>query len=194
MPTKPDMGPFPAPSEDEPDWEYWGRTDACSVHDAALLSLNLSPDKFGPGRAYMPDAQLRDYTNRGALLIERWKLQCTDVDEPWFVREVDIHHSATFLIELGFDVPEPMQQLWRGQIEPAPDEPPLESVADRRLRRLARLRELGGDLRRTGTGWHTVGRRGALAALAREEAAAGRRMSDRSDVRDDLIAAVAAAS
>lgn len=65
-----------------------------------------------------------------------------------------------------------------------------ESPQQRRERRLARLRELGGDLRQAGTGWQTWGKRGALAALVREEAAAGRPMADRKDVRSDLIAAL----
>lgn len=67
-----------------------------------------------------------------------------------------------------------------------------EDPNERRRRRLARLRELGGDMRRSGEGaWQMTVVRGALAALVREEAAAGRPMADKSDVRADLAAAMA---
>jgi|GEM_PF-6859007 len=65
-----------------------------------------------------------------------------------------------------------------------------ESPSHRRTRRLARFRELGGDLRQAGKGWQTCGQRGALAALVREEATADRPMADKTDVRKDLIAAL----
>lgn len=67
-----------------------------------------------------------------------------------------------------------------------------EDAAGRQRRRLARLRELGGDMRRAGAVWQCSGRRGALAELVREEAAAGRPRADKSDVRRDLIAAMEA--
>lgn len=76
-----------------------------------------------------------------------------------------------------------------GDAAKATSEPP----AQRRQRRLARLRQLGGHMRRAGDGWQVTGRRGALAALVREEAAAGRPMADKTDVRADLAAAAAAA-
>lgn len=55
-----------------------------------------------------------------------------------------------------------------------------EMPAERRARRLARLRELGGDFEVAGTGCRTTGDRGALARLVSEEQAAGRPMSDKS--------------
>lgn len=64
-----------------------------------------------------------------------------------------------------------------------------ESAGDRQRRRLLRFRELGGEMRQAGTGWQCIGKRGALAALVREEKAASRPRRDRSDVRNDLIAA-----
>jgi hypothetical protein len=65
-----------------------------------------------------------------------------------------------------------------------------ESPSQRQQRRRNRFVALGGEMRRAGTGWHCVGVRGALAALAREEADAGRPMSHKKDVRNDLIVAM----
>ena len=45
-------------------------------------------------------------------------------------------------------------------------------------------------MRSAGDGWQTVGERGALAKLVREERAASQPMSDKTDVRKDLIAAL----
>lgn len=59
----------------------------------------------------------------------------------------------------------------------------------RQDRRLKRFRELGGSMTPAGTGWHTKGDRGILATLVKEEKASGNPMSDRSDVRQDLIKA-----
>lgn len=64
-----------------------------------------------------------------------------------------------------------------------------ESRDERRRRRLDRLQALGGDRSlKPGGGWKASGTRGALAALAREEADAGRPYSDERDVRRDLDA------
>jgi hypothetical protein len=65
-----------------------------------------------------------------------------------------------------------------------------ETPQARRTRRLARFTELGGDMRQAGTGWQQCGARGALATLVEEEKASGRPMRDKTDVRDDLIAAM----
>lgn len=66
-----------------------------------------------------------------------------------------------------------------------------EDSAARRARRLKRFRELGGELRQAGQSWQSSGRRGALADLAREEAAAGRARKHYADVRRDLMKAMA---
>ena len=73
----------------------------------------------------------------------------------------------------------------------APTSPPevasvKETNEDRQDRRLARLQELGSDRVTSGAGWKASGRRGALAKLAAEEAAAGRPYSDVRDVARDL--------
>lgn len=65
-----------------------------------------------------------------------------------------------------------------------------ESLADRRARRLQRFVELGGAMRAAGEAWHQCGKRGVLAALAREEQGAGRAMCHRNDIRADLVAAM----
>lgn len=59
----------------------------------------------------------------------------------------------------------------------------------RQDRRLFRLRELGANFVPHGEGWRVSGRRGALADLIKEEKAAGRPMSDKTDIRKDLKAA-----
>lgn len=62
-----------------------------------------------------------------------------------------------------------------------------ETVEQRQRRRLARFRELGGDMKKVGGGqWLRTGTRGALAALAREEKSAGFARHDASDVRKEL--------
>lgn len=68
--------------------------------------------------------------------------------------------------------------------------PASETPQERRRRRLKALRDLGGDIRPAGPGWQTIGKRGALAALVKAELAAGRPMSDKTDVRNDLIKAL----
>jgi hypothetical protein len=65
-----------------------------------------------------------------------------------------------------------------------------EDPVQRRARRAERFAQLDGQLEKHGDGWRNAGRRGALADLAREEESAGRPMSDKSDVRADLIAAM----
>lgn len=65
-----------------------------------------------------------------------------------------------------------------------------EKPTDRRRRRLARFQELGGEMREAGSAWHTAGTKGAQAKLIREEMAAGRPMSDKTNVRADLAAAM----
>jgi len=63
-----------------------------------------------------------------------------------------------------------------------------EPAEQRCMRRLDRLRQLGGDMCMGSNGWVTCKnkRRGALAALVREEKAAHRQYSDDKDVRLDL--------
>jgi hypothetical protein len=68
---------------------------------------------------------------------------------------------------------------------------PAEMPEARRSRRLARFTELLGEIRRAGDAWQLCGRRGALADLVREEAAAGRQRAKRQDVTRDLHAAMA---
>ena len=66
-----------------------------------------------------------------------------------------------------------------------------EAPSERQDRRLARLRELGGEARKAGEdAWQfSAGRRGALARLIREESDAGRPMAKAADVRRDLARA-----
>jgi hypothetical protein len=61
-----------------------------------------------------------------------------------------------------------------------------ESPTERRVRRLARFSELGGEMHRAGESWQCRGKRGALAALEREERAAGNPMSVKTNIRQDL--------
>ena len=179
------VDPIPAPVGDEPDWGYWNRASECTIHEAALLSLCLDPRKFGPHGDFLPELLLRGYTNRGAILLDRFAPEVEAGDTAWFGTKIEVQAAVQVLSDVGFDVPELMRQSWREAIAPAQQKPPKETPSERRSRRLARFRELGGDIRSAGTGWHSTGR-GALAALIREEVAAGRPMSDKSDVRADL--------
>lgn len=70
---------------------------------------------------------------------------------------------------------------------------PGETIVERQRRRLDRFRFFGGRMKKAGNTWHcTGGRRGALADLAVEEKEAGRPMSHRTNVADDLRAATEA--
>lgn len=65
-----------------------------------------------------------------------------------------------------------------------------ETPVERQNRRLARVRALGDDLKLIdGDTWQMAKRTGALAALEREERAAQRPMSDKTNIRNDLAAA-----
>lgn len=82
-------------------------------------------------------------------------------------------------------------------LQSAIQEPISESISQRRTRRLKRFRILGGELvpYKSGPGqqkYKSNGKRGALSNLANEEAAAGKRMADKKNVREDLIAALEA--
>ena len=71
----------------------------------------------------------------------------------------------------------------------APRAGPEEERDDRQRRRFDRYRALGADRVQEADGtWKASGSRGALAALAREEAAAGRPYHDPRDVSRDLDA------
>jgi lysozyme family protein len=79
--------------------------------------------------------------------------------------------------------------------KPAPNlDAGSEMPKERQARRLAAFRAMGGGMQRFGDGWTQNGKRGTLIALARKEAAEARPMSDRKNVRDDLIAAIEAES
>lgn len=67
--------------------------------------------------------------------------------------------------------------------------PRKETPEQRQARRLARLRSLGGHMKQEGTSWRTIGSRGLLARLVKEEKDSGSPMSDKTNVRNDLIAA-----
>lgn len=71
-------------------------------------------------------------------------------------------------------------------------QPTAEPPPTRAARRLARFRALGGVLRAAGHSWHCGGKRSALAALSREEKAAGRPRHDPKDVKRDLMLAMRA--
>lgn len=67
---------------------------------------------------------------------------------------------------------------------------PGEAPKTRQDRRLSRLRAIGGDFVPHGNGWRANGTRGALAQLIREEGSSGAPMSDKTNIREDLAAAV----
>jgi hypothetical protein len=79
-----------------------------------------------------------------------------------------------------------------GVSRPALAAPSRGSVIDRQRRRLEQFRRYGGSYKQEGGLWHCNGARGALARLVREEQTAKRPMSDKKNVRADLIAALEA--
>lgn len=93
-------------------------------------------------------------------------------------------------------VSEPAYELVQGYLwgNAAPGELGEEAEAPRarRLRRLEKFREMGGEFRRAGDGsWQSSGK-WVMSKLAREEQAARRPRSTREDVDDDVKAAWAA--
>jgi hypothetical protein len=124
--------------------------------------------------------------------LSRWFFADPDSDKDFDSIGVDTAPRARELARFLAGGPEPAAPAESGEpVEQPAATPQREQPAERRARRLARLRELGGDMLPAGDSWHARGqRRGALAALVREEAAAGRPMSDKSDVRADLAAAM----
>jgi hypothetical protein len=67
---------------------------------------------------------------------------------------------------------------------------PITGPDHRAVLRLQRLRELGGDYEDIGPIGRTKGRHGALADLIREESAKGHPMSDKTNIRQDLLRAI----
>ena len=109
-------------------------------------------------------------------------------DAVWMIEAESLHALAAPLLSAYAATGSPAIQ--RQREGHAPYEPPQEETPEQRQdRRLARLHELGGSMKQVGTSWRTQGTRGLLAQLLKEEKAAGRPMSDKSDVRQDLIAA-----
>lgn len=76
-----------------------------------------------------------------------------------------------------------------GSIGPSSNQPQEETPQQRQDRRLEYLLSKGGAMKQEGQSWRTIGPKGLLAQLVRDEKAAGRPMSDKTDVRQDLIAA-----
>jgi hypothetical protein len=165
----------------------WLDLQLWSLREAAYLLSGREPDDEATFMIEMHTASdvalvyrdLKDATLAGALKF-------TEVDGLLMRRRVIPAHAVAWSRHRaqgrGLRIPEFLNAT-TGKAEDA--------IA-RQRRRLARLRELDGDMRPAGTGWHTTGRKGALTDLVREERAAGRPRSDKSDVRRDLIAAVEA--
>ena len=87
---------------------------------------------------------------------------------------------------------------WKGLLDAEEEALPIElppptvgeTVPERQDRRLARLRDLGGDVRRVSKGlWAQTRKSGALAKLVNEERAAGQPRWDSKDIRTELSAA-----
>jgi hypothetical protein len=111
---------------------------------------------------------------------------------------VKVADFAIWAEGLGWKLPDGFIATSQGQsVEPPHQDgedltqkPTPESPASRAAHRLARLRELGGNYIEYGRDGKTTGRRGALAALIREETAAGRPMCRKADIRKDLLKAI----
>lgn len=88
------------------------------------------------------------------------------------------------------DAPESNEDVEDGRLPDCHGSQALaEDVKARQDRRNQRLNQLGATFVPHGNGWRVNGPRGVLAQLEREERAAGRPKSDKSDLRRDLQAA-----
>ena len=181
-------------------WAYWRVLRTVELWQAAALSLgrepleNLRAEACGspPTRAHFFSRLPKEFFDR---LKDCQRGLSTDGPihpqgalYPGVLRDpkcpVLLSEVAAFLRVVGYEVPEEMVPALTEETDSAP-----EALQDRQDRRLSRLRELGDDMKQVGASWQTVRRNGAMAALEREEAAAGKPMSDKTDIRKDLAAA-----
>jgi len=183
----------------EPDWDFWTGLPEVKLWQAVALSMNLEPERMEfdtDSRGSRPVFESWSFRNEddAGIFDKRYRLLVAATSDPDEFRPATLNMSIPYLCSVSLldfarwatsvSLFDPVPPRLAALVATAPA---TESPSDRRARRLARFRALGGILdsadRMTGT-------RGALAELQREEKAAGRPMSDRSDVRSDLSKAI----
>lgn len=207
----------PKPPKGPIEWEVWSSTPVLPLWMAVALSLGINPGPlrqnayslavrsreraariFGDEFATRLDvavanlnlggplASVQPFSNVESALVtvDGFFQFARGLSRPWSLPEEFPGRTAELVSVLPTEPMAPSQDTaMQGR------RPIIEPTADRRARRLARFRELGGDIEKSGGVWRKVGRHGALAELAREEEAAGRQMKDRNDIKEDLFAA-----
>lgn len=212
-----EKGRFFSKREAEADFSYWSKVEYWSLDESIALLLGKSPEvvtwkviqafvnisAFAKQYERLRNLALRAQAmNRGQTAVYPsavigWANEM-EIPVPqslqealarqWAKRQVG---TSTVLAEAAPAEQSELQAESAGSAIGSDDRiGEAETPQARRTRRLARFAELGGDMRKAGTGWQQSGARGALAALVEEEKASGRPMRDKTDVRDDLIAAM----
>lgn len=180
--------------------EFWLMMDAWSIDEAAMLLCAVDPaalNQWAARNGGWATVRLPEQVDSLKILLQRAAEAgaLTSPSPPAAVIEWAMSKGLSLpapLIPAGAAVrdgrwtrPEAAPDSVSASTSPAPEPPRV-----RQWRRLVRLRELGGDMAQHGDGWRTTGRHGSLAELVREEQAAGRPMSDKTNVRGDLAAAM----
>ncbi len=202
-----EKGRFFSKREAEADFSYWSKVEYWTLDESIALLLGKSPEVV-TWKTIQPLVNVSAFAKRFERL-RSLALRAQAMNRG----QTAVYPSAVldWANEMEIPVPQSLQEELARQwakkqsgpsvavtqsAQPATDYSgtsdagaSTETPQARRIRRLGRFKELGGEMRKAGTGWQSSGTRGALAALVREESESGRPMSDKTDVRDDLIAA-----
>lgn len=199
-PIKPLNPPLLLPPPDpipEPEWSRWSHMRTMRLWQAVALLVSLSPEHLPVYEAAnllgMDPFRISPPEFRGLL-----EIAASDAGRSFPVEVNGAFPTAAFglvdAVELG------AWALKSGVVASLPPMYPSaanaavaaasETPTERRGRRLAEFASLGGEMVPAGKSWHTRGKVGALARLAESEKAAGKPMSDRADVRRELIKAM----
>lgn len=169
------------------DWDYWaGKMPRWTADQAVRLMAALDPAKH-------TDLSFKRNETAGAAKEQAKRLETLAASH-----EITDESPSNWL-KWADSLREPVHEGCRNAVFTSAIPVawvaglPAETPEQRQRRRLARFRELGGDIRKAGGGqWQLTGTRGVLAALAREEKSAGRARHDASDIRKELERAAAA--
>ena len=184
------------------DHDYWSKMDLWTFEEAIALLLDRSPAAVSWSRV-MPYAKVSEFAKR----YERLRMLGLRSNTMNF-GETSVHPLVALRWASFIEEPIP-PALWdavaaRQALPPstnspsatptsdgAPSTPTKEQPTERQERRLREFRQAGGAARRAGDSWQLgAGVHGALAALVRSESASGRPMSDKTNIRADLMAAL----
>jgi hypothetical protein len=192
----------PPTGKKSPRWAFWRQLPSLELWQAVALSLGKEPEAAledeacgsAPVRPHIFSRLPTEFFDRlsdcrrglstAGPIHPQGPLYRGMLNSPSC--RVLLAEVAAFLRVAEYAMPEEMTPEPSAVPEPGNG---LEKPQERQARRLHRLRELGDDMKRVGESWQTERRSGAMATLEREEAAAGRPMSDKTDIRKDLAAA-----